>query len=1095
MQRIKGVSSGLFIFCCLVLLILPTLSIAQTVTGTLLGQVTTSSGEALPGVTVTVRSLETGQERVTVSNESGNYTVPFLPIGRYRVTANLEGLGTQDRDATITLNATTVSNFALGIAMAETVTVTASTPLINVTNAELKQSLSAQEIMDKPTPPTAGPNSMLTLAETFAGFQENPTAGQNNPTASSGSSVNFGTGSRGTTFQINGVNNDDSSENQNRQGVALSTIKEFQVLTQNFSAEFGRATGAVVLVQTKSGTNDLAGDLYGTHMDNAWNKKRFFSQAQPLPDNHRTVLGFTSGFPVIRDSLFGYVNYEENEEAGELNYARDIFTDADRAAPRLTRGNDTPGNRAFIESVLARFPQVAPNDPRSTRAYATLINFERPDEDYSARLDWTPGSRSLLWGRYQGSTQVRAADDIIIGEQALQDHDQSNVGLNWTYTFTPNIVGEFRYGLGIRDTNVNIAAGNDTPVIRFTGSPFSSSIIGNAGNFPILRDQKDQQVVYNLNALMFRDHSLKAGFDIRRQDLDDLADNFSRGFYDFRTTCGGTTYASPYAAFLDGCVFQYQKAYGPLALENRNEEANVYVEDSWQALAGLTLNIGARYEYVAGTEERENRIDYGLQDQSYVDPRFSFAYSPAIDLPFLNMITGGPGKWSLRGGYGIHHGRIFQSVYSQGGASVRFNPPNAALLTFQNRTNLEDPTNGFVFTPGVPTTRLAITTPEPDLAMPETEHMSVTFEREMFWNSSMRLSYTSKDTTDQLKLSLANLPVSPLAGGITVVDHPFNAPAAGFPDLRGKRIDKIAADFQCAGTGLPGIPVNATCPNAVPIADNEVSLRVPRTNERRPDPRYTTNIVISDDGISEYEAIEFGWLKRFSGNLSFQLNYTYSETFDNGSEVTFVGAGDTNSTGPNARFALGRSRFDTPHRLAVYGTYKLPFFRDRQDLLGTVLGGWEISPVYRYASGTPFTVTASGAGAVDINFDGFADSRPVILDRSIEGRTIRNPNKSQSQLPRTAFRLATPADDIDDLTDRNAFRSDDGRTVDISLRKNFNLPWGNTFGLRFESFNVFNDVQYGIPVTDLTNVNFGRILGESVNYNPRRFQVGVRYVY
>ena len=137
--------------------------------------------------------------------------------------------------------------------------VTSDAAPINTTNAEIKGSLNAQEIQDKPT---FNQGSFLTLAETFTGFQENPTSGQNNPTASSGSSVNFnGTGTRGATFQINGVNNDDSSENQNRQGASLSTIKEFQIITNNFTAEFGRGYGAVVLVQTKSGTNRVRGDV------------------------------------------------------------------------------------------------------------------------------------------------------------------------------------------------------------------------------------------------------------------------------------------------------------------------------------------------------------------------------------------------------------------------------------------------------------------------------------------------------------------------------------------------------------------------------------------------------------------------------------------------------------------------------------------------------------------------------------------------------------------------------------------------------------------------------------------------------------------
>ena len=104
-----------------------------------------------------------------------------------------------------------------------------------------------------------------------------PDIGQNNPTASSGSSINFNsTGTRGATFQINGVNNDDSSENQNRQGVALSTIQEFQVLKNGYSAEFGRGDGAVVLVQTKSGTNRLHGDAYLYRQDNDWNARSWF---------------------------------------------------------------------------------------------------------------------------------------------------------------------------------------------------------------------------------------------------------------------------------------------------------------------------------------------------------------------------------------------------------------------------------------------------------------------------------------------------------------------------------------------------------------------------------------------------------------------------------------------------------------------------------------------------------------------------------------------------------------------------------------------------------------------------------------------------
>src|SRR5262249_49343149 len=162
-----------------------------------------------------------------------------------------------------------------------------------------------------------------------------------------------------------------------------------------------------------------------------------------------------------------------------------------------------------------------------------------------------------------------------------------------------------------------------------------------------------------------------------------------------------------------------------------------------------------------------------------------------------------------------------------------------------------------------------------------------------------------------LKYALGNLPLSPLNGPVTVVDHPNNAPAAGFPDLRGKVIDRVAADVQCAGTGLPGLGVTVTCPVVVPIAGNEISLRVPRPNQRRPDPRYTSNLIVSNDAQSWYQGLQVEWVKRFRDGLQFTTSYTRSRSEDTTSEATFVGAGDSNQQGPNVKFAKGYSRFHT----------------------------------------------------------------------------------------------------------------------------------------------------------------------------------------
>src|SRR5438105_7705467 len=271
---------SLFLAGAILILLLSGSGTAQTVTGTLQGTVVDMNDAVIPGAEIVLHNLDTGQERTLKTNSEGFYVASFVPLGRYTVSASQRGFAKVQESIEITLNQTRVVDLTLKpTGVTEAVIVTSEAAPINTTNAEVKGTLSTQEILDKPT---FNPGNILTLAETFTGFQENPTGGQNNPTSSSGSSINFnGTGTRGATFQINGVNNDDSSENQNRQGAAISTIQEFQVLKNSYSAEFGRGDGAVVLIQTKSGTNRVHGDAYIYRQDSDLNAKSFFSTSSP----------------------------------------------------------------------------------------------------------------------------------------------------------------------------------------------------------------------------------------------------------------------------------------------------------------------------------------------------------------------------------------------------------------------------------------------------------------------------------------------------------------------------------------------------------------------------------------------------------------------------------------------------------------------------------------------------------------------------------------------------------------------------------------------------------------------------------------------
>jgi len=312
----------------------------------------------------------------------------------------------------------------------------------------------------------------------------------------------------------------------------------------------------------------------------------------------------------------------------------------------------------------------------------------------------------------------------------------------------------------------------------------------------------------------------------------------------------------------------------------------------------------------------------------------------------------------------------------------------------------------------------------------------------------------------------------------------------------------------CAGTGLPGIATSTTCPAAVPLGAFEYSRLVPRTNERRPLGLFTTNTQVSNASWSYYHGLQVDWIKNVSHHVSFQGAYTFSKALDTTSEATFVGAGDTNQTGNNSRDARALSRFHTPHRFTFFGTYRLPWFGGagsivgpswlggERGILGQALGGWHFSTVVKLAKGTPFTVISPSQ---DLDFDGFSEARPVLLDPSVLGNSVNHPSTSQAALPASAFRALTISDVGKDLVlvGRNTFYGDGVKNVDFAIYKSSLMPWENhSFTIRADFFNAFNHVQYGFPVSlDVTNANFGRITGAATQYAPRSVQVSLRYQY
>jgi len=1069
----------------IILLVSTALIPAQTVSGTLLGRVTDQSGGGIPGANVLATEQSTQATRTTITDDEGNYRVPFAPLGNYVVQFSMPGFKTVVRsNIEVRLNVTVTVDVQLSVAeREEVITVTAEPAVVDTTSGELKFAYNAQQIEDKPV---LGRN-MLALVADVPGFQTNPVGGQDNPTASSGSSVQInGTGTRAATFQTDGVNNDDSSENQQRQRVNLSAIREFQVLRNNFAAEFGRGAGAVVLVQTKSGTNTFHGDAYWFTQNNILNAQSYFGNLGGSKKEaiHRHLYGGTVGGPILKDKLFFFQSVERAKDKGSVLRTVDILLPEERSVDP-TATNLSAADRKWIESIIDRFPDVAPNAPTlGPRVFSILRDRNYPTADYGTKVDVPVNDNNNVWFRYQLSSQIFDNEDYPVrGEATKQDNRQQNFGTAYTHVFSPKTVGEFRFALGRRRTTVNIKDGNDTPIVRFSGLTRGTTM-GNSGVYPILRYQTDFQYVYNLSHLLTPNHALKVGTDIRRQQLNDRADQFSRGYWTFGISGGLDAIQN----FRRGYVSSYQTSWGPNFLGNRGGEFNFYISDDWRPTRSVTLNLGARIEHVMALSEVNDLLDYGFSDDTYVDPRLGFAWSPSIEGDgILRKLTGGPGQFVIRGGAGMFHGRIFQSVLSQNGASIRFNPPNAMSATYTNVFGPADPTGGYVFTPGtIPTARYTPTWVDENLRMPYTEQWNLTLERQFPRRISVSASYTGNHGVGHLFYDSLNRAEFP----IQAPDH---------------------ANVSAANRGIMMNCIDSNLQNTAP-APGCISLAQMRLNDRRPDPRYTGVLRVYNGAWSYYHGLQIMMEKKSSSGLAFSGNYTFGKAIDTGSEPTYTGLDSGSSTNvKNAAAAMrGLSLFHQAHRAVFNYSYRFPLALGATPVLRYIIGGWVVAGTTTFASGNPFTITAG----YDVNGDGNGNDRPFLINPDILGISIDNARidpttgKQISQAyikPTDIFpNVTTPAGQrifmpgVENQGDlgRNTFFAHGANNTDIQFSKLFpGIREGHALALRVEFFNFFNRVQWAYPRQSAlqADASFLQIIAQ--RNAPRTGQFVLRYTF
>jgi hypothetical protein len=1094
-------------------LILAGLGRAQTVTGNLDGHVTDPAGAVIAGAQVVARSAETGVERTTRTNGAGYFQMSFLPIGAYDVSVEAKGFSLMvAKDSTVTLNKTTTLNLTLQVsAVQQSVTVDEAAQMIDVTSGQIIRGIEGPVLAELPV----SGRDFRSIISILPGFQTNPTSGQNNYTLSSGSTISFnGTGTRGTSFMTDGIGNDDYSENQNRQQVNVETVKELQVLTNNYSAEFGRGFGSVVLVNTKSGTNQTHGDAYWFYTNSALNARDYFSNAAGshlnsvgvrVPNvakasNKSDRLGGTVGGAIKKDKLFYFGSFERYWAPG-ASLVTTYLIPPQFLTPAIdpTLPN-AAADAAFVKSVAARFPTSLTPNASSISPYAWQgpEPRSRHDHDYTGRVDLRQSDKDFIYGRYQWSTFFSGlTTEPVKGENVVSNHDFENVGITWTHVFSPRTTGEARVGYGRRNINVGFLDPSDTPpIIRWTVAGFSN-IMGNASSYPTVRVQNDYQFVYNLATMLGSRHTLKFGTDIRRTQLNDLEENYNRGFWTF----GSANNLTAFQNFQQGIVQTFTQGFGPDYVGERITELNFYAQDDFRVTRGFTLNLGARIESVGAPNEVNNLIPPDYKRSSYIDPRFGFAWAPNSSNGFLSKLLGGAGNTSIRGGFGLFHGRIFESIYSQIGASSRFNPPNAATLSFSNpNEEVAQPLGSFVFKPGPPTAQVSLTYSDPNLHMPYTEQWNLTLQRQFPWRSALQVSYVGNRGVGLLFYNWKNRAEFPIVS---------TQPASYGTQNQG----------IFTGTLFNQIDPNLFDSNPPP---GQISLTQPRSAARRSNGAYSAYLVVSNASWSYYNGLQITYMQRGFKGLNLQANYTWSKNIDTGSEATSVGTGDINaavSETQGARSLRGFSRLAQPQRLVFSYVYDLPIFHGQKGVVGRVLGGWQLAGNTTFASGNPFTVLLG----YDLNGDGIGGDRPFIVDPSILGKSVDNARinpatglqYAQSALPLSAF-LPTaaqaaaknwpwyPGTGIVGNLGRNTFWTNGQNNWDFSIVKNMRL-FGERHHLQFraEMYNFFNRVQFDLPafvsVVDTSvpgyqlNPNLGKITAQ--RNSPRNMLMMLKYMF
>jgi len=1043
--------------------------LAQTHRASLRGTVYDSNQAVIPGTTITLTDVATGEQRTTTSGDDGSFTIASLPAGTYQLSVKQPAFRRYERRIALLVNQEARHDVTLeveGPAVADDYAVESSNPLVKKDSASLGTVIENRQVVGLPL----DGRNFYELSLLVPGAVPPAQGSAGSVRGDFSFSVN-GAREDANNFLLDGVYNVDPKLNTFGVRPSVDAIREFEMLTSTYDASFGRNPGAQINVILNSGSNDFHGSLFEFHRNAAFDARNFFAPAsEPKPKYLRNQFGGAIGGPLVRNRTFFFADYEGTRSREGITRITNVPTAEERVGNFSHSVFGVPINpftgQPFANGVIPSFfinpvgRAIAALYPLPNRN-VPFQNFvsspvQRDDNDsFDVRVDHRLTDKADLTFRYSFGDRdlfepfTGPSFSLVPGFGDTVLRRSQNVMGALTLVPTPNLVNETRVAFSRVAASVtqeasvlNSEVGLPTvsPRARDLGLSFITltgfSPLGDEGNNP----QDSVTNVYQLlnnSSYIHGDHLIKFGLDFRFSQQNAFRDVESRGRLQFSPFTQITFNAL--GDLLLGLPLLTSVARVDNPQQIRTESYNFFINDSFRVTPRLTLVAGLRYEYNSPPVDKDDRANvYDVATRSLVPvgtngvPRSGFEsdknnFAPRVGFAWT---VGNDQATVVRGGYGVYYD---QSPLAPAEA-LYFNSPffdNNIFFPLPGLPlTLNDPFPSFFPFP-LPDSALAI---QRDLRTGYMQHWNFNIERQFGERGVLEVAYVGSKGTKLLTARDINQP----------------QPSALPP-------------------GLPFVP--------------------------RPNPRLDDIDLLESRANSNYNALQARFQQRLSRGFTTLASYTWSKSIDDASNF-FSSAGDPNfpQNSYNVAAERGRSNFDVRHRLSVNYSWNLPFghgqkYLDDNGWLTTMLTGWETYGIITVQSGRPFTVALlseidnSGTGRSILGFG--ANDRPnVVGNPDLSNRT------TEQWFNTSAF--AFPAPGTFGNAGRNILDGPGFQTVNVSLMKNTALSERFKLQFRAEAFNLFNHPNFNLPDNFLGSPTFGRITSAR---DPRHIQFGLKLLF